>query len=77
MLALRNFSQARTPGSIPFLLEGTPISVCNTSRHRLKRDGSMCSNAEFVFLLFHAGENIRSRTTTQNVSISFMKIVTC
>jgi hypothetical protein len=58
--ALKDFNQAGMYSSIPFLLEGSPISACNTSRHRLKRDGSMCSNAEFVFLLFHAGENSRS-----------------
>jgi hypothetical protein len=74
--ALRNFSQAKMSCSIPFLLEGSPISACNTSRHRLKRDGNMCRNADLVFLLFHGGENNRSRTTTQDVAIRFMQIVT-
>jgi hypothetical protein len=62
--ALKDFIQKKMFCSVPFLLEGSPISACNTLRHRLKRDGSMCSNADLVFLLFHTGENNRSRTTT-------------
>jgi hypothetical protein len=42
-----------------------------------KRDGGMCSNLDFVCFLFRRDENNRLCTTTQDVSISFMQIVTC
>jgi hypothetical protein len=58
--------------SIPFLLEGLPISACNTSRHRLKRDGGISGAADFACLLLPIGENTGLRDPTQDVSIGFM-----
>jgi hypothetical protein len=64
------------PCSIPFLLEGSPISACNASRHRLKRDGSISGVADFACLLLPVGENTGLRDPAQDVFIGFMQIVT-
>jgi hypothetical protein len=62
--------------SIPFLLEGSPISACNTSCHRLKRDGSISGAADFACLLLPIGEKTGLRDPSQDAFIGLMQIVT-
>jgi hypothetical protein len=62
--------------SIPFLLEGLPISACNTSRHRLKRDGSISGAADFACLLLPVGDKTGLRDPSHDAFIGFMQIVT-
>jgi hypothetical protein len=62
--------------SLPFLLDGSPISACNTSRHRLKRDRSISGVTDFACLLLPIGENTGLRDPSQDAFIGFMQSVT-
>jgi hypothetical protein len=62
--------------SIPFLLERSPFSACNTSRHRKNETGAFPAPLILPVCFSISMKKTGLRDPTQDVFIGFMQIVT-